>query len=222
MLYSNKPVKLADCHQRGIETANELFIVEGDSAALAVTRMRNAQLQAVLPMQGKPMNTLKISEQKTCDNFLFKALIEALGAGIGDTFNINNRRYAKIILLMDPDADGIHCGALMLMFFYRWMRPLLESGMIEMVRAPVGEITDRQTGETQFAYTDAEFKRLWSQKDFGGETHNTVRYRGLAGMPQIILERVCINVDSRKTNVMGIRDAEMAIKVFGGTVRDEA
>ncbi|MEQ1487852.1 MAG: toprim domain-containing protein, partial [Methylotenera sp.] len=119
MIYTNRPIKLQDCRQHGANA--ELFLVEGDSAASAVSSLRNQQVQAVLPMQGKPLNTIKASAEKVVENALFKALIEALGAGVGDNFDLTKCRYSRIVLLMDADADGIHCGALMLMFFYRWM-----------------------------------------------------------------------------------------------------
>jgi DNA gyrase subunit B len=119
MIFNNKPVKLQDCQQHGINSGTELFLVEGDSASSAVGGLRNVQFQAVLPMQGKPLNTIKSTPQKMAENPLFKALIDALGTGYGDSFQLKNLRYERIVLLMDPDADGIHCGALLLMFFYR-------------------------------------------------------------------------------------------------------
>lgn len=213
MFYTNQLVKLNDCRLH--DNTSELFLVEGDSAALAVTKMRSAQTQAVLPMQGKPMNTLKITENKLLDSPLFTALIEALGAGVGATFDMNKMRYGKIILLMDADADGIHCGALMLMFFYRWMRPMLKNGLVELVRPPVGEVTNTQTGEVQFAYTDIAFLALYDPlKNKQNQWLNSVKYRGLAGMPSPILERICINTQTRKTSVMRERDAKMVMEVF--------
>lgn len=144
MIYNNRPAKLQDCHQHGEQA--ELFLVEGDSASLAVASLRNAQFQAVLPMQGKPLNAMKATPVKVAKNALFKALIDAIGAGFGEHFDMAKCRYNRIVLLMDSDADGIHCGALMMMFFYRWMHPLLESGKVELVRPPVGEVLDTATG----------------------------------------------------------------------------
>jgi DNA gyrase subunit B len=162
MIYTNHPIKLQDCRQHG--AVAELFLVEGDSAASAVSSLRNQQAQAVLPMQGKPLNTLKASAKKVLENVLFKALIEAIGAGVGDNFDLKKCRYNRIILLMDADADGIHCGALMLMFFYRWMPQLLENGIIELVRPPVGEVLYTETAELQHAYTEAQFVSMCAQK----------------------------------------------------------
>ena len=210
MFYTNTPVKLVDCFTQN--TQSELLIVEGDSAAQAVVRMRNGQAQAVLPMQGKPMNTLAISQKKLLQSPLFKALIDAIGAGVGESFKLEKLRYQRIVLLMDPDADGIHCGALMLLFFYRWMRPLLETGKVILVRPPVGEVTDTQTGEVQYAYTEPEFFKLLSGAENGHL--QTVKYRGLAGIPQTFLEISCIAPQTRRAIVMGVQDAEIAQQVF--------
>jgi DNA gyrase subunit B len=215
MIYTNRPIKLQDCRQHGANA--ELFLVEGDSAASAVSSLRNQQTQAVLPMQGKPLNTMKASAEKVAENALFKALIEALGAGVGDNFDITKCRYNRIVLLMDADADGIHCGALMLMFFYRWMPALLASGMIELVRPPVGEVLDTETGELQHAYTEAQFVAMCAPlKAKASHKIITQKYRGLAGIGPEQLERICINPQTRKTSVMGLKDAQMVIEVFGG------
>ncbi|HOY69677.1 MAG TPA: toprim domain-containing protein [Methylotenera sp.] len=214
MFKSNRPVKLQDCRQHGANA--ELFLVEGDSASQAVAHLRQAQFQAVLPMQGKPLNSMKATQQTVAEYALFKALIDAIGTGFGEHFDISKCRYGKIVLLMDPDADGIHCGALMLMFFYRGMRPLLESGMLELVRPPVGEVLDTNTDELQYAYTEAQFMALCEQNN---TLENTAmvskKYRGLAGISQTQLAHICIDPNTRKTSVMGVKDAQMAIEIFG-------
>ena len=122
-MFPRLPIKLDDCTHHGIGSGAELYVVEGDSAAGAVSRMRNAAYQAVLPMQGKPLNTVRATAQRVVANPWFAALTDALGTGLGDAFEIKALRYDRVILLMDPDADGIHCGALVTLFFYRWMRP---------------------------------------------------------------------------------------------------
>ncbi len=137
-MYPSRSLKLEDCTGNGAGT--ELFIVEGDSAASIVCRVRDERFQAVLPMQGKPLNAYRATPKKVVTNPWFAALTDAIGTGIGDDFALKKIRFARIVLLMDPDADGIHCGALLLMFFYRWMRPLLEAGHIAMARAPLATI----------------------------------------------------------------------------------
>jgi DNA gyrase subunit B len=226
MKFSSKPVKLQDCHHplgapdagnlAAAPVGTELFVVEGDSAASAVAQLRNARLQAVLPMQGKPMNAIKATSRRVSENPLFKALIDAIGAGWGESFDLAKCRYSKIVLLMDPDADGIHCGALMLMFFHRWMRPLLEQGRVELVRPPVGEVTDSAAGTTEYAYTDAQFLALCARaKNQSPGQFHTVKYRGLAGIDSAKLEKHCVNLHTRKASVAGIADAELGIELFG-------
>jgi DNA gyrase subunit B len=214
--------KLQDCLMHGANAGAELFLVEGDSAAAAVTMLRNKQLQAVLPMQGKPMNAAKSSLQKVLANPLFKALIDAIGAGVGDDFEVAKCRYSRIILLMDPDADGIHCGALMLLFFHRFMPDLLTSGRVEMVRPPVGEVTNTATKVTEYAYTNAQFMAMFNtQKNqandaISNQAFESIKYRGLAGIQADKLAELCINPVTRKIGIMGMRDAAMALEIFGG------
>lgn len=213
MYYDNKPPKLSDSRQHGIKLASELFIVEGDSASSAVAKQRNGLLQAVLPMQGKPMNALHASQEKLEDNVLYAALIQAIGIGVGPKIDVTQRKYQRIILLMDPDADGIHCGALMMLFFYQWMRPLLEAKAIYLVRPPVGQHTHLETGAVTYAYTHPDFKAHLAQDD-AAQAYDSLKYRGLAGIPQSGLEACCINPASRRQILLGVKDAEMAMDVF--------
>jgi DNA gyrase subunit B len=213
-MFPIKPIKLEDCQVHGAGT--ELFIVEGDSAWIAVTQSRDFKFQATLPMQGKPMNAMKASEKKVAENSLFEALTKALGTGFGKSFDLKKLRYEKVMLLMDPDADGIHCGALMLMFFYRWMRPLLEGGHIELVRAPIGEIVVKGNPEPEFAYTNEQFQAMCEDfRSRGVKSFTPLRYRGLASINPKSLEKNCLHPATRKTLKMGIHDAEMALEVFG-------
>ena len=210
-------IKLQDCRMHGADSGAELFLVEGDSAALAVSNLRNKQLQAVLPMQGKPMNAYKSSLAKMLANPLFMALIDAIGAGVGDNFDVSKRRYSRIILLMDPDADGIHCVALMLLFFYRLMPALLVNGLLEIARPPVGEVLNRQTKMIEYADTDAQFMALINaQKTQLNQSLESLKYRGLAGIEATKLEALCMNAQTRKTSVLSIKDAQIALEIFGG------
>ena len=110
------PAKLDDAAVHGGGSGAELFVVEGDSAAASVSRVRDPRFQAVLPMQGKPLNAVKASRQKVVSHAFFGPLIAALGTGIDADFRLGGLRYDRVLLLMDPDADGIHCGVLMLLF----------------------------------------------------------------------------------------------------------
>lgn len=201
----------------GPDSGAELFIVEGDSASISVAAARQSRFQAVLPMQGKPMNALRASEAKVAANPWFAALAQALGAGWGDRFDLSKRRYERLLLLMDPDADGIHCGALLSMFLFRWMRPLLEGGHVWMVRAPVGELRLPAPEGTVLAYTPPQFQALADRARGLGEGQATLlRYRGLAGLDRGLLQQTCLDPASRVAHAMQVRDAEMAIEVFGG------
>ncbi|MGB9149297.1 MAG: toprim domain-containing protein [Burkholderiales bacterium] len=215
-VYPSGPVRLEDSIIHGAQSGAELFIVEGDSASGAVTTLRDRKLQAVLPMQGKPLNANKATAAKVADFPLYQALIEALGAGFGASFDLEKMRYQRIILLFDPDADGIHCSALMQIFFHRWMRPLLQSGALECVRAPLYEITCGEKFQPVYAFSDDHYltlcKRL-REKNFNDI--RSQRYRGLAGIHQPTLAATCIHPATRKTRVITVSEAELAIKMLG-------
>lgn len=212
-----RPIKLQDCLQHGAASGAELFIVEGDSASSSVIQLCNPALQAVLPMQGKPMNAAKASAAKVAENPLFKALIDALGAGFGASFDAAKLRYERIVLLMDPDADGIHCGALMLLFFQRHMPALLAQERIHIVRPPVGEVMDTVTGEINYGFIEPEFVALCeAARKHNPASFNAQRYRGLAGIAPSTLAHFCVNPATRRSTIMRPEDARMALDVFGG------
>jgi DNA gyrase subunit B len=208
------PSKLVDCRHFCVETT-ELFLVEGDSASSAILETRNPQLQAVLPLQGKPLNAWKASRKKVAENHFYQAIVSALGAGWDSDFDLTKRRYERVVLVFDPDADGIHCGALVTMFFYRWMRPLLEAGCIEIVRAPLFQIVYDDCAELICMEDDitgsAEVQRLIAS----GKT-NVVkkRFRGLGSMGRQILHQYCVNPKTRRSETLLVGDAEAAIAVF--------
>ncbi len=205
--------KLEECSSPG--PGAELYIVEGDSASSAVCRVRDERRQAVLPMQGKPLNAIRATPKKVAANPWLAALTDALGTGFGDTFDIGKMRYGRIVLLMDPDADGIHCGALLLMFFRRWMQPLLASGRIAIARAPLATI--RLTGIQIHVRSENEYRFHCERLRGAGKTaFETVRYRGLAGMDLAVLAATCVDPATRFLSPLGIADADAAIAVFGG------
>ena len=214
------PVKLHDCRQHGLGSNSELFIVEGDSASKNVVRVRDQRFQAVLPMQGKPLNAWKASKNVVARNELFQRLTDVIGTGWDESFDLNRLRYDRIIMLFDPDADGIHCGALMLMFFYRWMPELLDSGRIDVVRPPLHEITGTpavgKPAERIYAYSDDHFHRLRSHLAEKGMKFQSQRYRGLASINANSLKETCVAKETRNASVLSPGDAESAIRIFGG------
>ena len=168
-------------------------------------------------MQGKPMNAIKASKNSVARFDLFRALVAAVSAGWGDELVLEDSRYDRVILLFDPDADGIHCEALMLMFFYRWMRPVLDAGMLHAVRPPQFEIRSSTTSERIHAYSESHFGRLRDQLEANQFEFTAQRYRGLASIDESALRETCIDPASRHTNQLSCDDAEAAMKVFAGT-----
>ncbi len=219
MYFKNTPVKLTDSRRHGAGT--ELFIVEGDSAASTVAALRDGQFQAVLPMQGKPLNAIKASAEKVAAYPLFKALNESLGIDhsrpTADLFVWDDLRFERLVLLFDPDADGIHSGALMLMFVYQYLRPLLDQGRVLMIHAPWVQISLTEQ-QPLYAYSEAQALALTQQLRAQGKTPQVVRYRGLSGIDRAILMQTCIDPATRNARVMAEQDALAAIEIFGANV----
>lgn len=216
-MFPPPPLKLHDCTHHGIGSGAELYIVEGDSAAGSVAQVRNGLYQAVLPMQGKPLNTVRATTRKVHANPWFKALVDALGAGVGDAFDLTALRYDRVILLMDADADGIHCGALAMMFFHRWMRPMLDDGRVGIALAPVATVMighpDTPEYVEQHPRSEYELRELIAAKKL--MPTNVRRYRGLAGTNLDVLDALCIHPATRTVRRITAADADAAIAAFG-------
>ena len=228
MHYSGKPAVFEDCAIHGVASGAELFIVEGDSASGAVANVRDAARQAVLPMQGKPLNALKASGARVVEYPLFKQLADALGVApndieSGEVGDISKRNFERVMLLFDPDADGIHCGVLMLMYFYRWMRPLLAAGAVWMVRPPLYVVTvaennnnnNNNNKNTVHAYSPDHAARILTElKRRGHSNVQSHHHRGLASIDPALLASSCLAPPTRKADAMTVSDAEDAIRVF--------
>ena len=209
------PPELHDCKEHTPGSGCELFIVEGDSAAKSVCRLRNIQLQAVVPMQGKPLNAYKAKASAVTKNKLYQTLLQALGCN--ELSAPEHLRYDRVIFLFDPDADGIHIGALMLLFFYRWLRPVLESGKLFVVRAPLYEIANPDRSEIQFGYNEEQYRKMCEQLS-GAVDWKKQRYRGLGSMNDDVLYRTCISTESRILHRLTVADAEASRLAFGGSI----
>jgi DNA gyrase subunit B len=225
------PPKLMDCSGDD-PSLNELFIVEGDSAASAVAGWRSLTHQAVLPMQGKPLNAWKANATKVTRYPLFVALADALGMTMIDAEQpqpslidvatpLSSLRYQRLVLLFDPDADGMHCGALLLMFLHRWLRPLLWSGRVEMVQAPLFHITYRKAVGGDVLSTTArrveESLRVCAELTARGATDvHAQHHRGLGSIDGALLSATCIDPNTRSSRIVGAADAQAAIEVFCG------
>lgn len=215
MYTTQASMKLAGCRKHGADA--ELFIVEGDSAARSVVALRNDLIQAVLPLQGKPLNAWKASRAKVLASPLYRQLADALGlpdAVAGDDESLQTLRYMRVLLLFDPDADGIHIGALMLLYFRRWLPALLDAGCIEIVRAPMFAITHADVA--MYAYSRAHADALIGQLRESGVVDVQVHgYRGLGSIPSRVLQELCIDPRTRRSRVVGAEDVAAVMQAFG-------
>jgi len=195
----------------------ELFIVEGESASLAVQRVCDSRFQAVLPMQGKPLNAWKANRKTVLKFQIYQSLIEILGVGFDESLDLANRKFDRVLILTDPDADGIHCGALLLLFFYRWLRPWIESERLLQIHAPKLQISAPGMGEARQLYTEEGARQLLDALE-QRKIRNVVKqnYRGLASLNADILKRYCTCPATRKSRVLTVDDAAEAIRCFGG------
>ena len=205
--------KLVDCEQHG--PGSELFIVEGDSAARTLVRARNSQNQAVFPMQGKPMNALKANAADLHENVQFGTLLDALRVDLNHPKRPVEIPYQRIVLLFDPDADGIHGRTLMLLFFYRWLRKTLDDGRIFDAHAPQWMVTSDEMPEAAFATTPQHLKKIRAYlKDKGITDINTKRFRGLGSIDLDVLSAQCVAPKTRRLSMLTAEHAENALVVF--------
>ena len=221
MAFITQDTKLIDCsprqHASGSscgESYRELLLVEGDSASKSVARVRDQRFQAVLPMQGKPMNATKASDTAVRKNRWFAALIDSLGAG-WYAEDLADLRYDRVLFLFDPDADGIHCGALMLMFFDIYLRPLLDSNRVSLIKPPLFEIRAEGYKDCLHAFSEDHLRKIQEALSAKKINHSHHRYRGLASLNDRTLQENCVDPDSRTAHLLQHDDAVHAKSVFG-------
>ena len=174
------PGKLADCSIRDAQMT-ELFIVEGDSAGGSAKMARDRSIQAVLPLRGKILNVERVQEHRALSSDTITSLITAIGTGVGPEFDINKARYHKIVIMTDADVDGAHIRILLLTFFYRYMKPMIDAGYIYVAQPPLYQLRPKGKKSGKYLYTDEELA-LEASKYSDASRYTVQRYKGLGEM----------------------------------------
>ncbi|MFS0559133.1 DNA topoisomerase (ATP-hydrolyzing) subunit B [Terribacillus sp. 179-K 1B1 HS] len=214
---SSLPGKLADCSSKDA-SISELYVVEGDSAGGSAKQGRDRHFQAILPLRGKIINVEKARLDKILANNEIRAMITALGTGIGEDFDISKARYHKLVIMTDADVDGAHIRTLLLTFFYRYMRPLIENGFVYIAQPPLYKV--QQGKSAYYAYNDRELERVMSEIPKVPKP-GLQRYKGLGEMNAAQLWETTMDPENRTLLQVSLADAIDADQIFDVLMGDK-
>ena len=219
-LDSTLPGKLRDCNDKRVEFT-ELYLVEGDSAGGSATQGRNSKFQAILPLRGKVLNVEKSRLDKVYSNLSLIPIIQALGCGIGEDFDISKLRYGKVIIMADADVDGSHIRILLLTFFFRHMRQLIDDGHVYLAQPPLYRVYKRSgKGPELYAFSDAERDRCIAELG-GGPNVEADRYKGLGEMDAEQLWETTMDPEKRTLLKVTTEDAVACDEMFSLLMGDK-
>lgn len=212
------PGKLTDCSERDVELT-EIFIVEGDSAGGSAKGGRDSRYQAILPLWGKMLNVERARVDKVYSNEKLTPVILALGCGIGNELDISKLRYGKVIVMADADVDGSHIRTLLLTFFFRFMRPLIEQGHIYLAQPPLFKVSKGK--KFRYAFSDEERDAAIAEMTADGGKADVQRYKGLGEMDPEQLWETTMDPARRTMRRVTLEDAERADEIFNILMGDK-